>query len=290
MKSMTGFGRGEAAVNGYQISVDISSVNRKQLDIRLSPPKEAIFLDAVVRSVVPGFLARGSVNVQMKLNFSSTFNGVKFNDDTIAAYMKHLQELNDSLNLTNTVSLSDILQLPGAVDELEPTVDVDEVSKAAEEALEMALKNLVESRSNEGLHLKEDLTGRCQYMADALVKLNSASKASEGQLKEKILTRINDAGLELELNDDRLYQEVVFYADRSDITEELVRLDGHVKSFEQMLEKTDPAGREMDFLMQEMNREVNTTASKSSDSEILRLVVSMKAEIERCREQVQNVE
>ena len=290
MKSMTGFGRGEAAVNGYQISVDISSVNRKQLVIRFSPPKEAIFLDAVVRSVVPGFLARGSVNVQMKLNFSSTFNGVKFNDDTIAAYMKHLQELNDSLNLTNTVSLSDILQLPGAVDELEPTVDVDEVSKAAEEALEMALKNLVESRSNEGLHLKEDLTGRCQYMADALVKLNSASKASEGQLKEKILTRINDAGLELELNDDRLYQEVVFYADRSDITEELVRLDGHVKSFEQMLEKTDPAGREMDFLMQEMNREVNTTASKSSDSEILRLVVSMKAEIERCREQVQNVE
>ena len=290
MKSMTGFGRGEAAVNGYQISVDISSVNRKQLDIRFSPPKEAIFLDAVVRSVVPGFLARGSVNVQMKLNFSGTFNGVKFNDDTIAAYMKHLQELNDSLNLTNTVSLSDILQLPGAVDELEPTVDVDEVSKAAEEALEMALKNLVESRSNEGLHLKEDLTGRCQYMADALVKLNSASKASEGQLKEKILTRINDAGLELELNDDRLYQEVVFYADRSDITEELVRLDGHVKSFEQMLEKTDPAGREMDFLMQEMNREVNTTASKSSDSEILRLVVSMKAEIERCREQVQNVE
>ena len=290
MKSMTGFGRGEASVNGYQISVDVSSVNRKQLDIRFSPPKEALFLDALVRSIIPKFLARGSVNVQLKLNFSGAFSGIKFNDDTIAAYKKHILELNESLGLENSISLSDILQLPGAVDEQEPTVNIDEVSAVAEKALEMALKNLVESRLKEGLHLKEDLSSRCQFLSDALVKLNAASKDSEGQLKEKILSRIREAGLELDLNNDRLYQEVVFYTDRSDITEELVRLKGHVKSFEQMLEKTDPVGREMDFLMQEMNREVNTTASKSSDGEIARQVVEMKAEIERCREQVQNVE
>ena len=157
MKSMTGFGRGEAAKGSYQISIDVSSVNRKQLDIRFSPPKEAIFLDSLVRSIIPKFLARGSVNVQMKLNFSGAFSGIKFNAQTIAAYMKHMNELNESLNLTKAVSLSDILQLPGAIDEQEPTVNVDDVAAVAAEALEMALKNLVESRSKEGLHLKEDL-------------------------------------------------------------------------------------------------------------------------------------
>ncbi|MCM8532898.1 MAG: YicC family protein [Lentisphaeraceae bacterium] len=290
MKSMTGFGRGEAADENYQISVDVTSVNRKQLDIRFSPPKEALFLDSVVRSTVPEFLARGSVNIQLKLNFSGKFSGVKFNDVAIAAYVDHIKELNKQHDLSSAISITEILQLPGTVDEADPKIDIDGVTAVAKKALAAALTHLVDSRSKEGLHLKEDLSSRQALMVELLAKLQESSKGNIDQFRDKLMSRIRDAGLELDLDSDRLYQEVVFHADRSDVTEELVRLEGHVKTFAELLKKTDPVGREMDFLMQEFNREVNTCASKSADSEIAKIVVAMKAEIERCREQVQNVE
>jgi uncharacterized protein (TIGR00255 family) len=290
MKSMTGFGRGEAAGEKYQVSVDVATVNRKQLDIRFSPPKEAVFLDSVVRSLVPEYLARGSVNIQLKLNFSSSFSGVQFNDAAITSYVQHIEKLQESFGIKTPVSLTEILLLPGAVDESAATIDIDEASAVAKEALSMALASLVDSRAKEGQHLQEDLLNRQQLLVGFLKDLSSASVGTVEQFKEKLLGRIREAGLDIDFDNDRLYQEVVLYTDRSDVTEELVRLEGHMKAFSELLEKVDPVGREMDFLMQEINREINTCGSKSSDSEIARLIVAMKAEVERCREQVQNVE
>jgi uncharacterized protein (TIGR00255 family) len=290
MKSMTGFGRGEASNESYQASVDISTVNRKQLDIRFSPPKEAMFVDALVRNTVSEFLSRGTVNIQLKLNFKTTFSGVKFNDSVIASYIEHIEQLKKTFNIETPVSLSEIFQLPGAVESAEAALPIDEINEVVEKALRTALENLVTSRQHEGTHLKKDLLERRDLMVSYLTELKERSSSTVAIFREKLLTRIREAGLDLDLNNDRLYQEVVLYADRTDITEEIVRLVGHMKLFANLLDKKEPVGRELDFLMQEINRETNTCASKSSDSEMARLVVSMKAEIERCREQVQNVE
>ena len=194
------------------------------------------------------------------------------------------------MNIDAQVSLTEVLTLPGAVEPSDPKISVDDLTEVAAKALKQALNHLVDARKAEGSHLKEDLCARKDTLLKNVEELTSRSKGTENQLKEKILNRIKESGLDLELDNDRLHQEVVFYADRADVTEELVRLDGHLKQFEKLLEKTDPVGRELDFLMQEMNREVNTCASKSSDSEMARLVVALKAELERCREQIQNVE
>ena len=290
MKSMTGFGRGEAAGKGYQVSIDISTVNRKQLDIRFAPPKEALFLESVVRSTVPKFVARGNINIQLKLNFTEGVNSVKFNDDVIKCYVDHLRQMQKEMQVDTPLSLTEVFMLPGAVEPGDPTISVDDLTEVAEKALENALSNLVEARCIEGSHLLEDLTARQQTLVENVKDLQEKSEGSTDQFREKIMTRIKDAGLDLELDNDRLHQEVVFYADRADVTEELVRLEAHMKQFAQLLKKTEPVGRELDFLMQEINREVNTCASKSSDREIARLVVALKAELERCREQIQNVE
>jgi len=291
MKSMTGFGRGEANAEGYQISIDISSVNRKQLDIRFSPPREAIFLESLVRKSIPKHVARGVINVQMKLNNSASAAGaIQFNDDVIKSYISQIQKLNNELDLQSSVSMSEIFLLPGAVQTAEAEINADILSNVANEALVKALAALVQNRTNEGAHLKTDLTERQQLLLSTIEELKEISSNSTALFREKLEARIRDAELKIELDSERIHQEVVLYADRSDITEELVRLDAHIKQFAILLEKKGPVGRELDFLMQEMSREVNTTGSKSSDREVSRLVVTLKTELERCREQVQNVE
>ena len=291
MKSMTGFGRGEASGKGYQVSVDISSVNRKQLDIRFATPKEALFLEAMVRSTVPEFIARGTINVQMKINNTSTSaNSIKFNDDLIKNYLEHIEQLQKDTGLSGDLSMTDILSLPGAVEPSDAVISVDDLTEVAEESLKMALKNLVQARADEGSHLKEDIITRKDTLLAYVKELAEKSSSSVEAFRDKLMARINDAGLDMDLDSDRIHQEVVIYADRSDITEELVRLDGHLQQLAKLIEKKEPVGRELDFLMQELNREINTTSSKSSDSDIARLAVAIKAELERCREQIQNVE
>ena len=284
MKSMTGFGRGEASGKGYQVSVDISSVNRKQLDIRFATPKEALFLEAMVRSTVPEFIARGTVNVQMKINNTSgSTNSIKFNDDLIKNYLEHIEKLQKDTGLSGELSMTDILSLPGAVEPADNVISVDDLTEVAAKSLKMALTNLIQARTDEGSHLKEDLIARKDILLSYVKELSEKSSSSVAVFREKLMSRISDAGLDMDLDSDRIHQEVVIYADRSDITEELVRLDGHLQQLGKLIEKTAPVGRELDFLMQELNREINTTSSKSSDSDLARLAVAIKAELERCR-------
>lgn len=291
MKSMTGFGRAEASDKAYQVSVDVSSVNRKQLDIRFSTPKEALFLEPLVRSIVPDFVSRGTINVQIKINFTAgSGHQVKFNNKLIKEYLSHIKNLQEDSGIDANVSITDILSLPGAVENVEAELSIDELSQVVETSLKMALKNLVQARSIEGRHLKEDLTSRKDTLLRHLLILKEKKAATVTQFRQKLLSRIQEAELEIDLNSDRLHQEVVIYADRTDITEELVRLEAHLQQLDRLIDKTEPVGRELDFLMQELNREINTVAAKSLDSNIALLVVAMKAELERCREQIQNVE
>ena len=290
MKSMTGYGRGEAAGKGCQVSIDISTVNRKQLDIRFAPPKEALFLETIIRSTVPKYLARGNVNIQLKLNMTEGFNSVRFNDAVIKEYVDHIKKMQQRMNINTPVSLTEVLALPGAVEPGDPEIPVDSLTEVTEEALKIALEQLVENRSTEGAHLKQDICDRQAILVSTLSELVQISSKSTNLFRDKIMSRIKEAGLDLELDNDRLHQEVVFYADRADITEELVRLEAHLKQFGLLLSKTEPVGRELDFLMQEIHREVNTCASKSSDRDLARIVITLKAEVERCREQIQNVE
>ncbi|NQZ57578.1 MAG: YicC family protein, partial [Lentisphaeraceae bacterium] len=270
---------------------DISSVNRKQLDFRFSPPREAIFLESFVRKTIPESVARGVINVQMKLNATGdSAAGIQFNDAIIKSYVSHLQQLNKHYDLKTPVSLNDIHLLPGAVQSAEKEISVDDLSSVAAEALKTALEALVKNRHNEGIQLKTDMNERREILLKGLEGLKEKSAQATINFREKLEARIREAGLTIELDSERIHQEVVFYADKSDITEELVRLEAHLKQFAVLIEKEGPVGRELDFLIQEIGREVNTTGSKSSDNNLSRIVVTMKAELERCREQIQNVE
>ncbi len=184
----------------------------------------------------------------------------------------------------------ELLNLPGAVESTEADISIDELSAVAKQSLVNALSNLIKSRTNEGLHLNNDLVERKKVIAAYVNELKIISSQSVDQFRQKLHNRLNESGLQIPLDAERLHQEVVIYADRSDVSEELVRLEAHLAQFEALLKKSEPVGRELDFLMQEFNREINTTAAKSTDSNMAKIAVSVKAELERCREQIQNVE
>ena len=291
MNSMTGFGRGAAASGAFSIQVEISSVNRKQLEIRFVPPRDAPYLDQIVRDALQTRLSRGAVSVNLRLDFAESAGpGGQINIALLEAYGRAAIELHQRLGLPPPADLSPLFSLPGVTGGSSAELPEDEISSLTRQALKLALDGLCASRAAEGARLRSDLEQRFALLEgwrDELEKLAGQSVAS---FRERLLARIKEAGLDLLPDDERLLKEVVLFADRSDVTEEMVRLQGHLAAFRGLLARPGAVGREMDFLAQETGREINTTGSKSQDSTISRLVVSFKAELERIREQIQNLE
>ncbi|HEX7861458.1 MAG TPA: YicC/YloC family endoribonuclease [Verrucomicrobiae bacterium] len=292
MKSMTGYGRGEQTQEGYKISVEVSSVNRRQAEINVYLPRELEPLESRVRTEINKRLARGRVTARITLHAGEDVVGqAQVNMGLAKAYARELRKLAAELKISNELTLETLVRAPGVFQADTALADADHFWPAIEAAVQKALEACVKMRAREGAHLAKDLKARIAAMRKSVAKVQKEAPAMVERYREALRERIKNAGLPLPTEEDeRLQKEIIYFADRSDITEELTRLESHFKQFDEVCKSEEPVGRTLDFLAQEMNREVNTIGSKASDSTIVREVVTLKTELEKFREQVQNVE
>jgi uncharacterized protein (TIGR00255 family) len=293
MKSMTGYGRGDCSQDGFRITVELSSVNRKQAEISVNLPRELEILEGQIRDLINRFIARGRLTVRVSLHASATNSSARMhlNIPLAKAYARELTRLARQLKLSGPVTLDHLARAPGVFQTDEDLAVEEDFWPGVEKALRQALAQLVKMREREGEHLMRDLARRIEIMRKATEQVRKHAPTVVERYRQQLLERIKSAGLEAPgTDDDRLLKEVVYFADRSDISEELTRLQSHYRQFEDGRKAKEPVGRMLDFLAQEMNREINTIGSKANDSLISRQVVVLKAELEKFREQAQNVE
>jgi uncharacterized protein (TIGR00255 family) len=293
MKSMTGYGRGECAQDGFKLTVELSSVNRKQAEVSVTLPRELDMLEAQIRDAINRAIARGRVNVRVSLHAADgKLSARKHINHALAKdYAAEFVRLAKQLKISSEVTLDQILRAPGVFHTDEELAGTEDLWPVAEKALSQALVALLKMREREGAHLAKDLAARIGVMRAAVEKVQKQAPQTAENYRRQLLERIKSAGLEnIAPDDERLMKEVVLFADRSDIAEELTRLQSHFVQFADCCKSKEPVGRTLDFLAQEMNREINTIGSKANDAVISREVVTLKAELERFREQAQNVE
>lgn len=291
MKSMTGFGRGEAQRDGATWSVECSSVNRKQLEVAVNLPRELAELENAVRIEVSAVVSRGRVNVAVRREAAATLaNHVTVDHLLAAGYFHAMHTLALKLEIPAEIALSDITRLPGVMNLAQSEIAAEEAWPAIETALATALKQLTAMRVAEGASLRADIESRLQTIESLLESIRVKAAAVPDHQRKLLRQRLEDAGLPLPLDDERLVKEIALFADRTDISEELTRAASHVKQFRAYLDAEAPAGRSLDFLLQEFFREFNTMGSKCNSAEIAHHVVTAKTELEKIREQVQNAE
>jgi len=290
---MTGYGRGESARDGFKITVELSAVNRRQTEISVNLPRELEMLEAPVRDAINARVARGRVTARIAIHAANGKLSARahINLPLAKAYATELSRLAKQLKLSGEVTLDQIVRAPGVFQSDEELVEAESIWPVVEKALKQALAALVIMREREGAHLAQDLAARVKVMRQSAGKIQQQAPITAENYRQQLVERIRSAGLEsIAPDDERLLKEVVLFADRSDISEELTRLQSHFQQFEDGRKAKEPVGRMLDFLAQEMNREINTMGSKANDAVISREVVILKAELEKFREQAQNVE
>jgi uncharacterized protein (TIGR00255 family) len=288
---MTGYGRGQSAFDGARFSVELNSVNRKQSDVTVSLPREFNELEPRVRDLINAKISRGRLNVVVT-HMPGAAPAAKLAIDSAlaAAYYEAMVELKEKLGAGGEITIETVLRSPGVLRVPEETLAAENAWPHIEEALTSALDDLVKMREREGKHLAKDLIKRLKLVRQSLRKIRQLHPSVTKRYRQTLQERIARAGLELPVDDERLAREVILFADKSDISEELIRLESHLAQFAHTLRKTEPVGRTLDFITQEIYREFNTLGAKANDAEISQLVVTCKAEMEKIREQIQNIE
>jgi uncharacterized protein (TIGR00255 family) len=287
---MTGYGRGQSSQNGSKFSVELNSVNRKQSDVVVTLPRELSELEPRVRDVINAEVSRGRLNVVVA-HFSGTKSQAVTLDTNLArTYFRAMVELQKELNAGGEINIETILRAPGVVRAPEEQFSASEAWPNVESALKEALTDLVKMREREGKHLAKDLIHRLKMVRGCVRKIRLLQPGVLKRHRQSLHDRIEKAGLELQIDDERLAKEVIFFADKSDISEELTRLESHFAQFAHHLRRNEPVGRTLEFMCQEIGREFNTLGAKANDVEISQLVVTCKAEMEKIREQIQNIE
>jgi uncharacterized protein (TIGR00255 family) len=291
MKSMTGFGRGEAQREGVTWSVECGSVNRKQLEVAVNLPRELAELENAVRTEVATAVSRGRINVAVRREAAGALADAVRIDHALAAHYFHaLHTLALKLDIPPEISLTDITRMPGVVTQAQTEIATEDAWPPVQEALIAALKQLNAMRAAEGASLRADIESRLRLIESLLESIRVKAATVPEHQRKLLRQRLEDAGLPLPLDDERLIKEIALFADRTDISEELTRAASHVKQFRAYLDADAPAGRSLDFLLQEFFREFNTMGSKCNNAEIAHHVVTAKTELEKIREQVQNAE
>jgi uncharacterized protein (TIGR00255 family) len=288
---MTGYGRGQSAHNGCQYSVELNSVNRKQSDVVVTLPRELSELEPRVRDVINAEVSRGRLNVVIAVHRSAGATGALAIDVNLArTYFMAMLELQKELNVAGVVSIDTLLRAPGVLRMPEEDTSIDDAWPHVEASLKEALHDLVKMREREGKHLAKDLIKRLKTVRSAVRKIKLLQPGVVKRYRQSLHERIQRAGVDIPIDDERLVKEVIFFADKSDISEELTRLDSHFAQFAHHLRRNEPVGRTLEFMTQEIAREFNTLGSKANDVEISQHVVTCKAEMEKIREQIQNIE
>lgn len=292
LKSMTGYGRAESSKGSLEFSVEVRSGNNRYREIILRLPQSLQPCEDRIRSIVSSRVKRGriEISIQMKDNENRGLN-LELNRPMVRAYASIFDELNEELGCDKQrVDLSFFSQLKDAIIVKQDSVDLEMIWPDLRDVLDRALLSLETMRIDEGKAIEKDFSARLNRIERHIEEIRNRSRATVEEYQDKLRERIKTLIEAIDIIEDRLMQEVAFVADRSDITEELIRVESHLEQFRGYMNQDDIIGRRLDFLLQEINREVNTMASKAADSFISQVVVEIKAELERLREQIQNVE
>lgn len=290
IKSMTGFGKYSASFENREYQIEIKSVNHRYLDISIKLPRQLSYLEEIIKKVVNSKLKRGKVDIVFTFeNFSEEGRNVRINKDLAKLYIKELRELANEEGISSNIEVTDIAKFPDILN-IKTDQDDDTIKKEAIDVLEKALDQLIEMRSIEGSKIAEDLLERIEVIEDKVIKISEKSTGLIQEYVVKLEGRIKEILQTDEIDKSRIAQEVVIYADKCSIEEEVTRLKSHVLQFKNLLQVDDAVGKKLDFLVQEMNRETNTIGSKSSCLEITNSVIDIKTELENIREQIQNIE
>lgn len=291
VKSMTGYGRAHGIVDGRNITVEIKSVNHRYFDCSFKVPRLYGFLEEPMRSYMQQWISRGKIDVYVAIEqFSSDDVSVEVNAPLAKAYVTALKNLVSDYGLSDDITACAVARMPDVLTTVKADPDVDAIIAAVRNIADVAAEEYNEMRASEGVALARDVSQRAAVIGELVKKIEEYSPKSVAAYAERLEQRMTEILDGREVDEGRLITEVAIFADRISVTEEIVRLNSHLSQLESMFESNDSVGRKIDFLIQELNREVNTIGSKSSDIEATRIVVDMKAEIEKIREQIQNIE
>ncbi|MFU0783942.1 MAG: putative stationary-phase protein YicC, UPF0701 family [Thermoanaerobacterium thermosaccharolyticum] len=290
IKSMTGYGRGEISENGFHICVEIKTLNHRFLDVSLRLPKPLSGLEDKLRLRIADSIKRGRVEINVSLEtYEKSLDVLELNSDLLNQYVTILKTIKDKFALSDDIKVSDILSLSGVIEIKNVDIDVDNVWTTLDKALSIGIKNLIDMRVSEGIKLKDDIMNRLDILSNIIDKIEERGPIVVKEYKKKLEARIRElTGNDFDQN--RFLTEVAVMADRTSIAEEITRFRSHISQFRDSLDSDMPIGKKLDFLTQEMNREANTIGSKSVDLDIVNGVIELKDQIEKIREQVQNIE
>ena len=290
IKSMTGYGRGNITKNEREYQIEIKSVNHRYLDISVKMPRQLSYLEDSIKKEISNKVKRGKIDVFIIFNNNSLEGRtIKINTELAHAYIEELKQLAKNENILSDIQVTEISKYPDVLN-IQNEQDDDKIKEEVIEVLNDAIDNFISMRQAEGIKISEDLLKRLDYIQE---KVNEIYKFSTGLIEEyvvKLETRIKEFLKDQEIDKQRLAQEVVIYADKCSVEEEITRLNSHILQFKNLLNSDEAVGKKLDFIVQEMNRETNTIGSKANNLNITNNVIDLKTEIENIREQIQNIE
>lgn len=291
IKSMTGYGRAQKLFEAREILVEIKSVNNRYYEFGSKIPRSCGYLDEKLKSFLYGKITRGKVEVSVSIfNQEGVSAEIEVNAEIAQGYIGALRTANEKLGLVDDLSLSKLVTLPD-VFTVKKVLDDEEVIWAqVKEVAQEALNKFISMRETEGEKMRDDICSRLKFIEDVVGEIEKQSPLTTAAYREKLLTRISEIVADRNIDEQRVLTEAAIFSEKTAVDEETVRLRSHISQFEALANSSEAVGRKLDFLVQEMNREVNTIGSKAQDIEITRKVVNLKSEIEKIREQIQNIE
>jgi len=291
IKSMTGYGQGEWQEKGKRVEVEAKSFNHRYCDIQIHLPRRLSPLEGQIRSLVKQRVSRGRIEISVQIDNSSlTEQKLEVDLDLARDYLLGLKALQENLGIPGEIRLETLTNFKEIFTRKEIEVNLEEEWRSLQEALSKALSGLERMRSEEGLMLRQDFLSRVSTVEEILQRIEEKAPQALRLYRDRLAQRVQEFSGGLPIDETRLAQEVAYLAERSDISEELVRIRSHLSQFRDLLDRLEPTGRKLEFLLQEINREANTIGAKANEAEIAQLAVVIKSELEKMREQVQNVE
>lgn len=290
VRSMTGFGRGHGVLNGRDITVEIRAVNHRYYEFSCRLPRSFSFAEERLKSLLQGKISRGKVEVSVLVqNVTAVSEKITANKEVIGAYVSALREIKDEFALADDLSLAAVMRLPDAFTVVKAETDEEQLWEDLKTVSEEALANFIKMRENEGARMKADIASRLDVIEKNVAFVEERSPMIVESYRKRLYDKMCEV-LEGNADENRILLEAGIFSEKTAVDEETVRLRSHIAQFRTMLESADPIGRKLDFLVQEMNRETNTIGSKVQDIEVTKVVVDQKSEIEKIREQIQNIE
>ena len=291
IKSMTGFGRSELSDEKRKITFEMKSVNHRYLDVNIKMPKKMNFFEAAIRNELKNYIQRGKVDIFINFeDFSENNVSVRYNRDIAEEYLKYLNQMAEDFGLENDIRVSSLSRYPEVFTMEDQSPDEEEIWKLLKKAIDTASEEFVETKKNEGGNLKNDLLVKLEEMLGHVAFIEERSPRIIDEYKQKLKEKVEEMLQGVQMDENRLITEVTIFADKVCVDEELVRLRSHIEATRKILTEGGSVGRKLDFIAQEMNREANTILSKTTDLESSERAIELKTEIEKVREQIQNIE